>query len=210
MAKACDNADDLWLPTASGKTFRLLGPDPADVDFQDVATGLANANRFSGQLEEPYSVAQHSALGADAVYDEALARGLAQHRARDLAAGFTLHDGHEFVTGDKTPMLIQALALISGADVAAAMDAIKARIDTAIYTRAGRRELLDDDEVAAIVKDMDSAMCRRERDDLIRHVDRDWRPEIAEARLLHLPRIRPVGWREARDMWIDRLKRYVL
>ena len=50
--------------TLSGKIMDFDNPDPYQIDLDDVATGLANVCRFSGQLSEFYSVAQHCLMVA--------------------------------------------------------------------------------------------------------------------------------------------------
>lgn len=50
-----------WL--SSGKIVDVLRPRAEDVDFNDIANGLARVQRFGGQINaEHYSVAEHSVL----------------------------------------------------------------------------------------------------------------------------------------------------
>ena len=50
-----------WL--ASGRVVDILRPRPDDIDFSDIANGLARVQRFGGQINaEHYSVAEHSVL----------------------------------------------------------------------------------------------------------------------------------------------------
>lgn len=51
-----------WLLTYSGREFDLIDPQPDMIDLIDIAHGLANECRFSGQCRFYYSVAQHSVL----------------------------------------------------------------------------------------------------------------------------------------------------
>ena len=50
--------------TFTGRKFWPLDPHPDEVEIADIAHGLANTCRFSGQCREFYSVAQHSVLVA--------------------------------------------------------------------------------------------------------------------------------------------------
>ncbi len=50
-----------WL--SSGKIVDVLRPRIDDIDFEDIANGLARVQRFGGQINaEHYSVAEHSVL----------------------------------------------------------------------------------------------------------------------------------------------------
>jgi hypothetical protein len=51
---------DTWVGTVSGRHIDFLNPDPSQIEIEDIATGLSNVARFSGQTEQHYSVAQHS------------------------------------------------------------------------------------------------------------------------------------------------------
>jgi hypothetical protein len=46
--------------TVSDRRIDLSAPDPADVDVQDIACALGNLCRFTGQVRDFYSVAQHA------------------------------------------------------------------------------------------------------------------------------------------------------
>lgn len=52
--------DDSWIGTYTGKPFWPVRPRVEDVDIYDIARGLANTCRWSGQCVTHYSVAQHS------------------------------------------------------------------------------------------------------------------------------------------------------
>lgn len=76
-----------WMYVNSGVRYFPCDPHVEDVNIQDIAHHLSRAPRFSGSLEEIYSVAEHSYLcsfmGPD---DEALER--------------LLHDAAEAYLGD--------------------------------------------------------------------------------------------------------------
>lgn len=53
-----------WIQTYTGRRFYPLDPNPADIEIEDIAHGLALQCRFTGQCREFYSVAQHSLIVA--------------------------------------------------------------------------------------------------------------------------------------------------
>lgn len=59
-----------WLLTASGIHFDLIDPQPDMVNVLDIAQGLANECRYTGQCRWFYSVAQHATLASQIVRDE--------------------------------------------------------------------------------------------------------------------------------------------
>jgi hypothetical protein len=52
----------LTLPTFSGKSFSVIDPQEKDICIEDIAHGLSNVCRYSGQCPRFYSVAEHSYL----------------------------------------------------------------------------------------------------------------------------------------------------
>lgn len=59
-----------WLLTHTGKQLDLIDPQPDMIDLIDIAHGLANECRFSGQCRYYYSVAQHCVLASGIVPEE--------------------------------------------------------------------------------------------------------------------------------------------
>lgn len=132
------------LSTASIDCFRTDGslmdlarPLPAEVDFSVMAGALSRIARFSGMPKDgAFSVAQHCVMGAEAL--------LAEGEDELTAALFLLHDGHEFLIGDKSRPFQQLLAAVLSDSHGAAMGQalhgaighIKAGWDEAIYTAA--------------------------------------------------------------------------
>lgn len=100
-ASGPDPARGPWIPTSTGRCWRLLDPSPEEVDIRDIAAGLAAACRYAGQLRDGafLSVAEHSW----AMLDHALDQGLV--RCREDALEILLHDASEAYLGDiATPL----------------------------------------------------------------------------------------------------------
>lgn len=112
---------DIFVTTASGRSWRLLDPSPADVDFRDIAAHLARLCRFVGAGHTFYSVAQHSVLVASQLPTHMRLYGL-------------LHDAHEAYLGDISSPLKAALAVLNGREVLASIVEMH---DAAIHAAAG-------------------------------------------------------------------------
>ena len=179
----------IWMQTSSRRAFDLLAPRAADVDFQnDVAPALAGTNRFCGHAFQRskfgslrhYTVAQHCALGA--IY-------LASIGDDEAAAAFLLHDAHEAYIGDIATPAADAIdtpidddghiRLAKVGHARAALSALKARIDAAVFAAAGLRF-----PRPATVKEIDLRMLRTERDQLLGVAPRPWHAAIETAKPL--------------------------
>lgn len=49
-----------WITTQSGKHFDFLNMSPDAINIEDIACALSNLCRFTGHVQDFYSVAQHS------------------------------------------------------------------------------------------------------------------------------------------------------
>lgn len=76
-----------WMQTRGGERFDLLAPDPALIEFGDIANALAKLCRYTGHCRRFYSVAQHSVIVAGLLPPELRLQGL-------------LHDATEAYVGD--------------------------------------------------------------------------------------------------------------
>jgi len=96
-----------WQRMLSGRRLDLLAPDPADIEIEDIAHGLARVARWNGQTFGPYafSVAQHSLL----VDEISGGRNPDWPARRRLAA--LLHDAPEYVIGDLISPFKNAIGL---------------------------------------------------------------------------------------------------
>lgn len=77
------------IRTASGRLLDVANPNPDDILIEDIARGLSNTCRFTGQIPNGgfYSVAQHS----HGVVSRAVGAGVTNH---DIL-GALLHDASE-------------------------------------------------------------------------------------------------------------------
>ena len=90
------------LITASGGTWNILDPNPADVRLEDIVIGMARTCRFGGQFgwgSAFYSVAEHAMLMTIAGLDAGVLK------TRNHALATLLHDASEGYLGDMpTPL----------------------------------------------------------------------------------------------------------
>ena len=126
----------------SGEYFDYSKPDETPITMVDVAVGLSNVCRFAGQLEQFYSVAEHSVICL------AIARLLGCSLEEKRAV--LLHDAAECVMGDMpTPLKI----LLPG------YKAIEKTVDASIRKRFGIG-------VFPVVKQIDLMALRAEKETL--------------------------------------------
>lgn len=76
-----------WIETYSQNFFFYLEKNPENINIDDIAQGLSNLCRFTGQVKEFYSVAQHSCIICDYAPEHLKLIGL-------------LHDGAEAYISD--------------------------------------------------------------------------------------------------------------
>lgn len=75
-----------WISTLSGKKFHFGKADPSEIFIEDIAHGLSHICRWTGQIEEFYSVAQHSVL-ASQITDAKFALAALMHDASEAYLG---------------------------------------------------------------------------------------------------------------------------
>lgn len=115
---------DLWMQTYSGLAFRPAAPHVAQIALIDIAHGLANTARYSGQTQRRYSVAEHSVH---------LARWCLQQGLREEARIALLHDAAEAYLCD-IPRPLKVL-------IAPLYKPIEARVEAVIAQRFGLASL---------------------------------------------------------------------
>lgn len=140
--KLGSNTARAWQRMLSGRRLDLLDPDPADIEIDDIAHGLARVARWNGQTLGPHalSVAQHVLI----VEDIAFERNPTWPNKWRLAA--LLHDAAEYVVGD----LISPFKNAIGLDY----KAFENRLLEAIHQRFALPNRLPD-EISAEIKAAD-------------------------------------------------------
>lgn len=193
------------LTLSNGKGVDLLNVKASDIDFASLAEHLAKEKRFNGATRDvEYSVADHCAIGSDAI--------LAAGGTEAEAAYFLLHDAHEAFVKDLTTPLKRSLDLIAQeyyssvpATVINAFGILEAAVDIAIHEASGLAWPMPE-ETHTLVKYIDRVMFVTEWRDLmggIEHPD-----PSAYAGLKPLPqKIEPRQWAPARAAWLLRANR---
>lgn len=80
-----------WMQTFTGKAYWPHDPSPDDVDIEDIAHHLSMLVRWTGAIEDFYSVAEHSINVSET---------LERFGRRDLALQGLMHDAAEAYLGD--------------------------------------------------------------------------------------------------------------
>lgn len=168
----------------SGHLVELLRPDDEDVDLFDMVTSLARTCRFNGNTPVHYSNAQHSIIVANLLDDEDRIHGL-------------LHDAPEYLLGDMTSPVKQALGWISP-DFPRAWRYLEGVAERAIYSKAGVP--LPSEEARARVKRADLIALAIEQREVLRSPNHWNLPYAANN-----TRIVPADAEAARAMFVDAL-----
>jgi 5'-deoxynucleotidase YfbR-like HD superfamily hydrolase len=130
--KSSQASSRVWQRMLSGRRLDLLDPSPLDVEFADIAHGLARVARWNGQTSGAhiFSVAQHTLL-VEAVMREKNPRIDAKLRLAAL-----LHDAPEYVIGD----MISPFKAVIGESY----KRVEKRLLGAIHIRFGLPAVLDE------------------------------------------------------------------
>lgn len=174
-----------WSNTTRGRALDLLDPQPDDIDIEEIGRSLGYQCRYAGGVRRFYSVAEHSVLIADYLWEH----------GPDMALAGLLHDAAEAYTGDITwPM--QAILWGASSEARAAYKAVQSRIDALIAGRARLDVALLQDPM---VKAADLRILLDERAALLTPAPRPW--DIEEMEPLG---VRITGWgpEEAGRRWL--------
>lgn len=174
-----------WAQTITGRAVTLARPEARDIDpLYDMPEQLARICRFGGAVPAGiYSVAQHSVLVSDAIFDE--------HGDVELAAHGLLNDAQEYLLDDWTTPVVQALGeierdLFADGDtrVSCVLMEAKRRVDEAIYRACAIP--LPSKAQRAIVHDFDRRMLMMERQHLLAKPPKSWGAELERAEPIRL------------------------
>lgn len=142
-----------YVVTARGQRFDLINPDPAMVDWDDVAARLHRIPRYAGtavgehigspvyEYGQRWSVAQHTMLVAALVASDL-------PRARLHAV---LHDAHEAYLGDWITPVKQAMSPFGRNEVLR----LERRLAGVIHARAGMMFPEEMSHISDVVRDAD-------------------------------------------------------
>ncbi|TIN41359.1 MAG: hypothetical protein E5Y10_22720 [Mesorhizobium sp.] len=182
-----------WKQTITGRAFPMNGFTALDIDlYGDVAEGLARLCRYGGAVPgNPYSVAQHCVVGADAAIEET--------GDANIAAYFLLHDAHEFVFGDMTTPVAKWLSTIAAElygesahnMVETMISTAKARLDMVIWRAAGLPP--PGKTYRAAIADFDLRMLATEQRQLLMPAPKSWGAAIDAAKPIQM-RGRLTAW----------------
>lgn len=151
---------DVFTQTISGKMVSLTNPKPEQIDIHDMVYSLCRINRFNGHTKgTPYSVANHSWFAAKQVEKNG--------GSPKATLAVLLHDAHEYVTGDITTPVANAIFRIDGpfSSVDRSIKALKDSVDAAICAKLGLPNLHK--EYSILVSAMDARALQTERRDLL-------------------------------------------
>lgn len=151
----------IYTATRSGAGFDLLSPNPATIDFDEIALTLAYINRHNGAFEKPISVAQHTLIAVDCA-------------PFSLKPWVALHAAPEAYIGDLTRPTVSALNFIAEEIaptakflVYEALGQLRHRLNAAIHEAAGL-PLPTMDQVGAVETLEEVALATERRDFLAR------------------------------------------
>ncbi len=140
---------DAWMETYTGKRIDYFNVRPEDITVEDIARGLSNTARFTGQTRFFYSVAQHSIL-------------MFHYAALEDRARALLHDAAEAYVCD----IPRPLKHILGATYAA----IEENFERAIAVRFGLEYPIKN----AAIAELDNRILLDERKALMPNSAKGW------------------------------------
>lgn len=188
---------------ADGSLMDLANPLAADIDWPEAAAGLSKLARWNGRpAGAAFSVAQHSVMGADAIF--------AETGDAIAAAYFVLHDVHEYLLGEIPRDTVAIVEHFAGrrSGIQLALNTARATIDAAVFDKARIIPLAYAPQ-RPIVEAMDDRMARAEAIALFGpQAAVKWGDKGLPAPKL-VGAIRPWGAMKAEEAWLQRLERFL-
>ena len=185
MAEVLTPGWDGWVGTNSGKRIGLSAVDLDQIDINDIADGVSNSCRFTGQVRLWYSVAEHCMWVADILPPHLRFHGL-------------MHDAAEAYIADLSSPVKRKIG--------EPYHDIERVIALAIGQKYGLGDGLVDPPKA--VKDADRIMLMTERDHLQRKPSRDWGDEYENSVRIPGFWVRCETPKDARAAFMRRFKEY--
>lgn len=175
----------VWMQSYLGKRVDLLDPNPADIDYRDIAHHLAIESRYNGATYRPYSVAQHSVLVARYAggWD-----GAHYTRLPEARLGL-LHDASEAYLKDVNGVL-------KNTPIFAGYRELEEKWTITILVKFGLAGEITD-AVEAAVKHADHVLLYTEKRDMLSPPPEPWGDEIEPDRQF----VDPWSWRTAEVNW---------
>lgn len=130
------------VPTLSGSLVNILDPKADSIRMTDIAVGLGNTCRYAGQIEQFYSVAQHSVIVSRMVEGRLAPYGL-------------LHDASEAFLHDLAPAVKELVGPL--------YRPVEDRLQEVIYAAFGLAPLSEVDKAAINRADKQVAIAEMHR-----------------------------------------------
>lgn len=167
--------NNAWIQTHTGKKFYPLDPKEEDIHIDDIARGLSNQCRFTGQCYNFYSIAQHCVLVSYLVGKTEQFQAL-------------MHDASEAYICDVSSPIKQTQDF-------AGYRKIEKQIQSAIYRKYGLPEIEHPS-----IKEADLRILSTEARDLFQSIHPDWNNKYEPYPF----RIDPLPPMEARKLFLNR------
>ena len=174
----------MFLRTYRGIDFDFDNLNPEQVDIEDIAHSLSMQTRYGGHLPMHYSIAQHSVL-------------CSQYPNAGLE--LLLHDATEaYVTDVPTPVKIRCPHF--------------SKLEDEIWENAIAPKFKLPPKLSSFTKQVDRIILLRELHDLVGHswesLAISYADDVEYARV-HVPRIEPLSFDEAKQQFLNRFKELV-
>jgi uncharacterized protein len=192
-----------WMQTYTGRQFYPMNPRPDEIDFRDIAHGLAMVCRYGGHTRRFYSVAEHTVHVSRFLEEQAIAAGAHARDVELVALEGLLHDAAEAYVGDMVRPLKQHMPFYRNAEDVV-LDAIHVAVGLPGWERDRDVELGAHMPLVmpAEVKAADNRILLDERDQLLTAPPVAWEQEGLQRLGVTVECWSPV---EAEEYWLQRL-----